>query len=86
MKFTPLNKNILVKRIEEETTTSSGIIIPDSAKEKPSIATVEAIATGIKDVKVGDKILFSKYGGTEIPLDGQDYLILELENVLGIIS
>lgn len=86
MNFKPLNRKILVKRIEEEQTTSSGIIIPDNAKEKPSQGTVEAVSSDINDIKVGDSVLFSKYGGTELPIDGQDYLVLEHDNVLGVLS
>ena len=86
MAFRPLNKNILVKRVEEEEKTSSGIIIPDSAKEKPSVAEVIAVSDTIKEVKTGDRVVFSKYGGTEISLDGTDYLVLEVDNILGVIG
>mgnify|MGYP000553126186 FL=1 len=86
MAFRPLNKNILVKRVEEEEKTSSGIIIPDSAKEKPSVAEVIAVSDTIKEVKTGDRVVFSKYGGTEIALDGEDYLVLEIDNILGVIG
>jgi len=86
MGFQPLNKKILVKREEEEAKTASGIIIPDSAKEKPSIGTVEGVAKDVDDIKVGDKVAFSKYGGTDLPQVGEDYLVLEHENILGILS
>ena len=79
MKIRPLQDRILVKRIEEETTTKGGIIIPDSAKEKPQEAEVIA-------VKKGDKILFGKYGGTEVNVDGEEHLIIREDDILGIIE
>ncbi|HBS47997.1 TPA: co-chaperone GroES [Candidatus Dependentiae bacterium] len=94
-KISPLYDRVLVQRIEDEETTSSGIIIPDTAKEKTQIAEVKAIGNGkitndgsIKalTVKVGDKIIFGKYSGTEIKLEGQEYLILKEEEILGIVS
>ncbi len=95
MNFKPLFNNILVERIEEETTTKGGIIIPDTAKEKPSRGKVLAIGEGLIlengnkqpiSVKVGDVILFSKWGGTEIKLDGVDKVIMKETDVLGIIT
>ena len=86
MGFQPLNKKVLVKRIEEEAKTASGIIIPDSAKEKPSIGTVEAVAKDVEDIKVGDSVVFSKYGGTDLPLNDEDFLVLDHENILGILN
>jgi len=86
MNFKPLNKNILIKRVEEETKTSSGIIIPDNAKEKPSIGDVKAVSDEIKDVKVGDKVMFSKFGGTELSLGNEEYLVLEHDNIFGIVG
>jgi len=95
MKIRPLNDRVLVKRLEEEEKTSGGIIIPDSAKEKPAEGEVIAVGDGkIKDngerlamtVKVGDRVLFSKYGGTDVKLDGEDYLIMREDDILGIVE
>ncbi len=93
--MTPLHDRILVRRIEEGESIRGGIIIPDSAKEKPQEGEVIAVGKGKSndegkvfplDVKVGDRILFGKYGGTEIKLDGEEFLIMREEEVLGIIS
>lgn len=93
--FTPLHDRILVTRQEEGETMRGGIIIPDSAKEKPMQGTVVSVGKGKSndegkvfplDVKAGDTILFGKYSGTEIKLDGEDYLIMREEEVLGIVS
>src|SRR5512142_1924874 len=93
-KLTPLHDRILVRRVEEAETTRGGIIIPDSAKDKPQEGEVIAVGKGKiseegkvrpLDVKEGDRILFGKYSGTEIKLDGEDYLIMREEEVLGII-
>lgn len=95
MKFRPLHDRLLVKRLAEEEKTKGGIIIPDSAKEKPMEGKVIAVGTGRKledgkvsvlDVKVGDKILFSKYAGTDIKMDGEDYVIMREDDILGIIE
>lgn len=95
MKIKPLQDRILVKRIEEEEKTKGGIIIPDAAKEKPQEAIVVAVGDGkVLDngqklaltVKVGDKILFGKYSGTEIKVDGEEHLILREDDVLGIVE
>ena len=95
MKIRPLHDRILVKRIDEEETVRGGIIIPDSAKEKPQQADVIAVGNGrvlkdgsrqALDVKEGDRILFGKYSGSEVKLDGEEYLILREEDVLGILS
>ena len=95
MNFKPLFNNILVERIEEQNTTKGGIIIPDTAKEKPSRGKVLSVGDGAilengnkqpMNVKVGDIILFSKWGGTEIKLDGQDRVIMKETDVLGIIT
>jgi chaperonin GroES len=95
MNIRPLNDRILVKRLEEEAKTAGGIIIPDSAKEKPAEGKVIAVGAGkrndageriIPDVKVGDRVLFSKYGGTEVKLDGEQYLIMREDDILGIIE
>jgi chaperonin GroES len=94
-KFTPLHDRILVRRVEEAETTRGGIIIPDSAKDKPQEGEVISVGKGKiseegkvrpLDVKDGDRILFGKYSGTEIKLDGEDYIIMREEEVLGIIS
>ena len=95
MKFQPLHDRILIKRIEEKETAKGGIIIPDSAKEKQQEGEVLAVGHGRKtedgkiiplDVKVGDRILFGKYSGTEIKIDNEDVLILKEEEVLGVIE
>ena len=94
-KFTPLHDRILVKRTEEGETMRGGIIIPDSAKEKPQQGEVISVGKGKSndkgetfplDVKAGNTILFGKYSGTEIKLDGDDFLIMREEEVLGIVS
>src|SRR5208282_1558294 len=95
MKFNPLHDRILIKRIEEKETVKGGIIIPDTAKEKPLEGEVVAVGNGKKtedgkviplDVKAGDRILFGKYSGTEIKIDNHEYLILREEEVLGVIE
>ena len=94
-KFTPLHDRLLVRRIEEGETTRGGIIIPDSAKEKPQEGEVVALGTGKRDdagkkieftVKNGDKVLISKYGGTEIKIEDTSYLIMREDDILGIIG
>ena len=94
-KFTPLHDRILIRRVEEAETTRGGIIIPDSAKDKPQEGEVIAVGKGkINDkgtvtplqVKEGDRILFGKYAGTEIKIDGEEHLLLREEDVLGIIE
>jgi chaperonin GroES len=94
-KFTPLHDRLLVRRIEEGETKFGGIIIPDSAKEKPQQGEVIAVGKGKSndegkvfplDVKAGDQILFGKYSGTEIKLDNEDFLIMREEEVLGILK
>ena len=95
MKVRPLHDRILIKRIEDKETVKGGIIIPDTAKEKPQEAEVMAVGNGKKneegkvvplDVKAGDRILFGKYSGTEIKLDGEEFLIIREEEVLGVIE
>jgi chaperonin GroES len=95
MKLRPLQDRILVKRVEEESTTKGGIIIPDTAKEKPAEGVVTAVGIGkigedgkriALEIKKGDKILFSKYGGTEVKIEGEEYLIMREDDVLGIIE
>ena len=95
MKVRPLNDRILVKRLVEEEMTKGGIIIPDSAKEKPAEGEVMAVGKGkindkvdrIKmDVKVGDRVLFSKYGGTDVKIDGVDHLIMREDDILAVVE
>ena len=95
MKVRPLNDRILVKRLEEEEMTKGGIIIPDSAKEKPAEGEVVAVGNGKLndkgdrielDVKVGDRVLFSKYGGTDVKLDGVDHLIMREDDILAVVE
>src|SRR5437867_8329814 len=95
MKVRPLHDRVLIKRIEEQETVRGGIIIPDTAKEKPQEGEVMAVGTGKRlengqitpmEVKSGDRVLFGKYSGTEIKLDGQEMLILREDEILGILS
>jgi len=95
MKVTPLNDRIVIKRLEGEGTTKGGIIIPDAAKEKPQEGRVVAVGSGkmtekgervAPEVKVGDKILFGKYSGTEIKIDGDEHVMLREEDILAIIE
>jgi chaperonin GroES len=95
MKIRPLQDRILIKRLEEEEKTKGGIIIPDTAKEKPQEGKVIAVGAGKVDedgklqpleVKKGDRVLFSKYSGTEIDLDGEEHLIIREDDVLGILE
>ena len=94
MKFRPLGDRVLVKRVEEETKTKGGIIIPDTAKEKPQEGEVIAVGPGARDetgkrvemdVKVGDKILFGKWSGTEVKLEGDDLIIMKESDILGVL-
>ena len=84
MNFKPLGDRVLVERVEETNTTASGIIIPDNAKEKPSEGKVLAIGSDVEDVNEGDVVVFGKYSGTELVLDGKEYLVLEVSDILGI--
>ena len=95
MKIRPLQDRIIVKRVQEEEKTKGGIIIPDSAKEKPIEGKVLAVGNGKVqedgkvrplDVKAGDRILFSKYAGTEVKIDGEEHLIMREEDILGVIE
>ena len=95
MKIRPLHDRILVKRIEEEEERRGGIIIPDTAKEKPQQAKVIAVGDGKilengkrvpLDVKAGDRVLFAKYSGSEVQIEGEEYLILREEDVLGVLE
>ena len=95
MKFRPLHDRVLVRRVEAEEKTAGGIIIPDSAKEKPAEGEIVAAGEGARDddgdrialdVKVGDRILFGKWSGTEVKVDGEDLLIMKESDILGIIA
>jgi len=94
MQVRPLQDRVLVKRMEEETKTATGIIIPDSNKEKPAQGKVVAVGTGYRsedgkvrplDVKAGDTVLFGKYSGSEVKVDGSEYLIMKEDEILGVI-
>ena len=95
MAFRPLGDRVLVKRVEEEQKTKGGIIIPDTAKEKPQEGEVVAVGPGARDdsgkiqpldVKAGDRILFGKWSGTEVKIDGDDLIIMKESDVLGVLS
>ena len=95
MNIKPLHDKVLVKRVDEETKTSGGIIIPDTAKEKPSEGIIEAVGNGFRtedgkilpmSVKVGDRILFSKWGGTEIKIGGETRLIIKESDILAVVE
>ncbi len=89
MTFKPLGQRILLERVEEPTTTATGIIIPDNAKEKPLSGKVIAISSEVEEegvVAVGDEVIFAKYAGTELSLDGKDYLVMNLDDILGILK
>lgn len=95
MKIRPLHDRILVKRLDEETKTAGGLFIPDTAKEKPVRGEIIAVGSGKRDkdgkvialdVKAGDKVLFSKYGGTEVKIDGHEHLIMREDDLLAVLS
>ncbi len=95
MTFRPLHDRVLVRRVEAEEKTAGGIIIPDSAKEKPAEGEIVAVGTGSRaengtitplDVKVGDRVLFGKWSGTEVKVSGEDLLIMKESNILGVIG
>ncbi len=95
MAFRPLHDRVLVRRIEAEEKTAGGIIIPDSAKEKPSEGEIVAVGSGSKaedgtvtplDVKEGDRVLFGKWSGTEVKLDGEDLLIMKESDIMGVMA
>ena len=95
MKFRPLHDRVVVRRVESEEKTAGGIIIPDTAKEKPSEGEILAVGAGARDdsgkivaldVKVGDRVLFGKWSGTEVKIDGQDVLIMKESDIMGIIG
>ncbi|NBX73952.1 MAG: co-chaperone GroES [Alphaproteobacteria bacterium] len=95
MKFRPLHDRVVVRRLEGEETTKGGIIIPDTAKEKPQEGEVVAVGPGARDeagklqpldVKAGDRVLFGKWSGTEVKIDGDDYLIMKESDIMGVID
>jgi chaperonin GroES len=95
MKFRPLHDRVMVKRIEQEAKTPGGIIIPDTAKEKPMEGEVVAVGSGARneqgavialDVKPGDRVLFGKWSGTEIKIEGHDYLVMKESDIMGIVD
>ncbi|MEK7680177.1 MAG: co-chaperone GroES [Deltaproteobacteria bacterium] len=95
MKIKPLHDRVLIKRLAEEEKTKGGLIIPDSAKEAPAEGKVIAVGQGKRDekgslvpmnVKAGDRVLFSKYGGTEVKIEGEEHLIMREEDILGIVE
>jgi chaperonin GroES len=95
MAFTPLHDRVLVRRVESEEKTAGGLIIPDSAKEKPAEGEVVSVGAGLRDddgdrialdVKAGDRILFGKWSGTEITVDGEELLIMKESDIMGILS
>ena len=95
MKFRPLHDRVVVKRVEEDTKTKGGIIIPDSAKEKPQEGEIIAVGSGARDesgklvpldVKAGDRVLFGKWSGTEVKIDGKDLLIMKESDIMGVIG
>jgi chaperonin GroES len=95
MKFRPLHDRVVVRRVEEDTKTAGGIIIPDTAKEKPIQGEVVAVGPGARDesgkvtpldVKPGDRVLFGKWSGTEVKIDGQDLVIMKESDILGVIE
>ena len=86
MAFQPLGKRVLIERVEEATTTASGIIIPDNAKEKPLNGKVIAVSKEVKEISVNDTVVFGKYAGSELTLDGKEYLVMEDKDLLGILK
>lgn len=87
MNLKPLGDRVVIKQVEAEETTKSGIVIPTTAKEQPQIAEVLAIGEEVtEELKVGDKVIFSKYGGTEVKIDGQELTILKLEDILAVVE
>ena len=95
MKFRPLHDRVLVRRVESDTKTAGGIIIPDTAKEKPQEGEVVAVGSGVRkedgsvvalDVKAGDKVLFGKWSGTEVKVDGEELLIMKESDIMGIMD
>ena len=95
MRFRPLHDRVVVKRVEQETKTAGGIIIPDTAKEKPMEGEIVAVGPGARDesgklvapdVKAGDRVLFGKWSGTEVKIDGTEYLIMKESDIMGVLN
>jgi len=86
MNFQPLGKRVLVKRVEETNTTMSGIIIPDNAKEKPSRGEVVAVSKEVTELENGNQVLFGKYAGNEVSFEGTKYMVLDVDDIFGIIG
>ena len=95
MKFRPLHDRVVIRRVEQESKTAGGIIIPDTAKEKPQEGEIIAVGPGARDesgkivsldVKAGDRVLFGKWSGTEVRIDGQDLLIMKESDIMGVIA
>jgi chaperonin GroES len=95
MKFRPLHDRVLIKRLEQDEKTAGGIIIPDTAKEKPQEGEVIAVGSGLRtedgkvhplDVKAGDRVLFGKWSGTEVKIDGVEYIIMKESDIMGILD
>ena len=95
MKFRPLHDRVMLRRIEQDEKTKGGIIIPDTAKEKPMEGEVVAVGSGLRDeagkivpldVKAGDRVLFSKWSGTEITMDGEEYLVMKESDIMGVLA
>jgi len=86
MAFQPLGKRVLIERVEESKTTASGIIIPDNAKEKPLNGKVIAVSEEIKNISINDTVVFGKYAGSELSIDGKEYLVMEDKDILGILK
>jgi chaperonin GroES len=95
MKFRPLHDRVVVRRLEEETKTAGGIIIPETAQEKPSQGEILAVGPGARgddgkivalDVKIGDRVIFGKWSGTEVKIDGQDLLIMKESDIMGVVE
>ena len=86
MNFQPLGNRVLVKRVEEATTTASGIIIPDSATEKPTVGEVVAVSKEVEVLVTGSKVLFGKFVGNEVAFEGTKYIVLDAEDIFGIIG
>ena len=95
MKFRPLHDRVMLRRVEQEEKTKGGIIIPDTAKEKPMEGEVVAVGSGVRDetgkiipldVKAGDRVLFSKWSGTEINMDGEEFLVVKESDIMGVLA
>lgn len=93
MKLNPIGERLVIKKLEKEETTASGIILPSSAQEQPQYAEVVAVSDQVinsdeikNEIKVGDRVIYSKYAGTDVSLDGDDYIVIKLEDVLAIVQ